>query len=209
VKLVVFGSTGSTGRQIVQRALADGHEVTAFARKPESFDLEHPKLKVVQGDALDVAAVERAVRGQDAVVSALGTPASTRTKVRSEGTGNIVRAMERAGVRRLISLSSLGIGDSRPMLPLVYRFFLVPFFLRQGFAEHELQEQRIRRSDTDWTIVRPGAYTNGGLTQAYRHGLAGKDHEIKAKVSRADVADFVVSQLVETLYLRKAPWLSY
>ena len=209
MKLVVFGSTGSTGRQIVYRALAEGHEVTAFARRPEAFDLKHPKLRTVQGDALDFAAVERAVQGQDAVVSALGTPASTKNNVRSDGTRNIVRAMEQTGVRRLISLSSLGIGDSRRMLPFVYRFFLVPFILRQGFAEHELQEQRIRQSDTDWTIVRPGAYTNRGQTQAYRHGLAGVNQGIKAKVSRADVADFVVKQLNETLYLGKAPWLSY
>ena len=209
MKLVVFGSTGSTGRKIVDLALARGHEVTAFARKPEALGLPHPKLRIAQGDVFDVAAVERAVQGQDAVLSALGTPARTKNTVRSEGTRNIVRAMEKVGVRRLISLSSLGIGDSRPMLPFVYKALVVPFFLRQGFAEHELQEENIRHSNVDWTIVRPGAYTNGALTGDYRHGLADKHATTKAKISRADVADFVLKQLGDSLYLHKAPWLSY
>ncbi len=209
MKLLIFGSTGGTGRELVKQALENGHTVTAFARTPEKLDITHQNLLVVMGDVLDSAPVERAVEGQDAVISALGTPAMTKNTTRSEGTQNIIRAMEKLGVRRLVSLSSMGIGDSRDMLPFHYKYILVPLFLRQGFVEHELQDDRIKQSQTEWTIVRPGAVTNGDRTGVYRHGLPVSDKTIKAKISRADVADFMLKQLSDNTYLHKAPWVSY
>jgi putative NADH-flavin reductase len=209
VKLLIFGSTGSIGRQLVEQALAQGHAVTAFVRNPAKLDLKHSKLKVVQGDVLDYASVERAVPGQEAVLSALGTPAFTKNTVRSEGTRNIIRAMEKVGVRRLICLSSIGIGDSRRMLPFHYKYILVPLLLRQGFAEHELEENWIKQSQTDWTIIRPGAFTDGDRSGAYRHSLTITDKAIKAKISRADVADFMLKQLEDRTYLHQTPWISY
>lgn len=95
MKLLVFGATGGTGRQLVEQAIAQGHEVTAFVRNPAAVDIRHPKLAIVQGDAMDAAAVERVIPGHDAVLSALGAPAIRTGTVRSEGTRNIVRAMER------------------------------------------------------------------------------------------------------------------
>lgn len=114
-----------------------------------------------------------------------------------------------SGVLRFVSLSSIGIGDSRAMLPFHYKYILVPLLLRQGFAEHELQEAFVKQSQTEWTIVRPGAYTNGGRTSAYRHGLSLSGKAVKAKISRADVADFMLKQLRGGTYLYKAPWVSY
>jgi putative NADH-flavin reductase len=209
MKLLIFGSTGSIGRQLVEQALAQGHTITAFARNPARLNLKHVQLKVVQGDVLDYASIERAMPGHDAVLSALGTPALTKNTVRSEGTRNIIRAMEKTGVRRLICLSSIGIGDSRGMLPFHYKYILVPFLLRQGFAEHELEEEWVKQSQTDWTIVRPGAFTNGGRTGAYRHSLIGNGQAVKAKISRADVADFMLKQLDDHTYLHQTPWVSY
>jgi putative NADH-flavin reductase len=209
MKLLIFGSTGSIGRQLVEQALAQGHAVTAFTRNPARLNLKQANLKIVQGDVLDYPSVEQAVQGQEAVLSALGTPALTKNTVRSEGTRNIIRAMEQAGVRRLICLSSIGIGDSRRMLPFHYKYILVPLLLRQGFAEHELEEKWVKQSRTDWTIVRPGAFTNGDLTRAYRHSPIVSDKTIKAKISRADVADFVLKQLQDKTYLHQTPWISY
>jgi len=209
MKLLIFGATGSIGRQLVEQALAQGHAVTAFVRNPAKLDLKHANLKVVQGDVLDYASVERAVPGHETVLSALGTPAMTKNTVRSEGTRNIIRAMEQAGVRRLICLSSIGIGDSRAMLPFHYKYILVPLLLRQGFAEHELEEVWVKQSQTDWTIVRPGAFTDGDRTGAYRHSPTPTGKAIKAKISRADVADFVLKQLNDHSYLYKTPWISY
>lgn len=209
MNVVVFGATGGTGRAVVQAALAEGHRVTAFVRDAAKLGLAHERLSIATGDVMVPAAVEAAVRGQDAVVCALGTPATTKTTVRSQGTRNILAAMRATGVERLVCVSSMGIGDSKPMLPLLYRWLLVPLLLKQGFAEHELQESSIRASDTAWTIVRPGALTNGARTDAMRHGFVADATGLRAKVSRADVAAFVVDELAAARHVHATPWLSY
>ena len=209
MRVVIFGSTGGIGRQIVEQALARGRAVRSFARNPAQLEIKYANLQAVQGDVMDFASVEQAVQGQEAVVSALGTPPLTKKTVRSEGTWNIVRAIEKVGVRRLVCLSSLGVGDSRDMLPFLYKYMLVPFLLRQGFAEHELQEEFVKQSRTDWIIIRPGAFTNDSRTGLYRHGFPVTDKTIKAKISRADVVDFMVKQLTDNTYIRKTPGVSY
>lgn len=209
MKLLIFGSTGGTGRLLVERALALGHAVTAFARDPSKLDVAHTNLEVVRGDVMDFASVEKAVRGQEAVLSALGAPASQRDSVRSDGTQNIIRAMEESGVRRFVCMTTLGMGDSRDLLPFHYKYFIVPLVLRHAFADSEIQEDRIRRSNLDWTIVRPAALTNGDRTGAYRHGFSAKEKGLKIKVSRSDVADFMLGQLADDTYLRKTPGVSY
>lgn len=209
MNVVVFGATGGTGRAIVQAALEQGHRVTAFVRDAAKLGLAHERLSIATGDVMDAAAVGAAVRGHDAVVCALGTPATTKTTVRSQGTRNILAAMQAAGVERLVCVSSMGIGDSKPMLPPLYRWLLVPLLLKQGFAEHELQEASIRGSDTAWTIVRPGALTNGARTEAMRHGFTADLTGVRAKVSRADVAAFVVDELAAARHVHATPWLSY
>ena len=124
MNLVIFGSTGGVGRQLVELALAQGHAVTGFARDPAKLDIKHANLKVVQGDVMDFASVERAVQGQEAVLSSLG--AGMKSTIRSEGTRHIIRAMEKAGIRRFVSLSTLGVGDSWEMLPLKYKKRVMP-----------------------------------------------------------------------------------
>ena len=117
MKLIIFGSTGGTGRQIVAQALEQGHEVTAFARSPEKLDQKHEKLKVVQGNVLDFASLERAIQGQDVVLCTLGLPPMDKSNLRANGTKNIIRAMEKTGVKRFICQSSAGVGDSSDTLP--------------------------------------------------------------------------------------------
>lgn len=212
MKLLVFGATGGSGRELVRQALEQGHAVTVLVRDPAKVGIGHPQLTIQKGDALNAADVERAVLGHDAVLVALGAPATKTGTVRSEGTGNIVLAMEKAGVRRLICQTSLGYGDSRAaldMTPFYFKYFIVPFLLRKGFADHALQESHVKRSKLDWTIVRPGNLTNGPLTGAYRHGFDPTDRALKVEVSRADVADFMLKQLTDDTYLRKTPGVSY
>lgn len=209
MNLLVFGSTGGTGRHLVELALARGHVVTAFARDPAKLDIGHADLKVVRGDVMDLASVERAMQGQEAVLSALGTPASKKDTLRSDGTLNIIRAMEKAGVRRFVCQSSLGIGDSRDILPFHYKYIIVPVILRHAFADHERQENYVKQSRLDWTIVRPGNLTNGKRTGVYRHGFAVTDKAIKLRISRADVADFTLKQLADDTYFYETPGVSY
>jgi putative NADH-flavin reductase len=207
MKIVVFGATGSVGRLIVEQALEQGHIVTAFVRDPAKLGIEQTNLRIVQGDALDPAAVEAAVRGQDAVVCALG--AGAKGGIRAEGTRNIVRAMDKAGVRRLVCQSSLGVGESRENLNFFWKHIMFGLLLRRAYADHVSQENQVMRSGLDWTIVRPGAFTDGPRTGRYRHGFSATDKAITHKVSRADVAEFMLKQLSDASYLRKTPALSY
>jgi putative NADH-flavin reductase len=209
MKLLIFGATGQTGRLLVEQALAQGHAVTAFARQPDQVTLRHENLGVAQGNMLDLAAVERAVKRQEAVLSALGVDVLRRNTILSDGTKNIISAMEQHGVRRFICLTTLGLGDSRGQLGWLYNLFLIPFLLHNIFDDKETQERYIRQSKLDWIITRAGVLTNGPHTGVYRHGFSGTDGSIKAKISRADVADFMLKQVTDDTYLRQTPGVSY
>ena len=209
MKLIIFGSTGGTGRQIVAQALEQGHDVTAFARSPGKLDQKHEKLKVVQGNVLDFASVERAIQGQDVVLCALGMSMKDKTMLRANGTKTIIRAMEKTGVKRFICQSSAGVGDSSDTLPFLMKYLIVPFMLRRAFADHEIQENYIKESQLDWIIVRPAALTDGEHTGSYQHGYTADNKTVTNKVSRADTADFMLKQVVDNSYLHKMPCISY
>lgn len=209
MRLLVFGSTGGTGRELVSQALEQGHEVTAFARDPARLGVTHPKLRAAQGDVLDHGSVGRAVPGHDAVLSALGTRKLGKTDVLSSGTRHIIRAMEAAGVKRFVCESSLGVGDSRGQMSPLYTYFVIPLFLRNIYADKEVQERLIRESSLDWVIVRPAVLTDGPRTRIYKAGFSNSDRSIAGKISRADVADFMLKQVKTDAYLRKTPGLSY
>jgi len=207
MKVLVFGATGGVGRHVVEEGLARGHDVTAFVRDPSRLDVAHERLTVFRGDVLDAASVERAVRGQGAVLCSIG--AGRKGQVRSEGTRNIVRAMEGAGVRRLVCQTTLGAGESSGNLNFFWKHFMFGLLLRGAFADHEQQEAHVKRSALDWTIVRPAAFTDGGRTGEYRHGFSPSKKGLKLKISRADVAEFMLDQLTDDAYLHQTPGLSY
>lgn len=209
MKLLIFGATGGTGRELLKQAIDQGHHVVAFARSPAKIDdIQNANLQVVRGDVLDATAVEGAVAGQEVIFSTIGTGAE-RTTLREDGTRNIVKGMENAGVRRLICQSSLGVGDSRTNLPFFTKHIIVSVFLRHAFADHERQEAIVKQSSLDWTIVRPPHLKDGPRTGAYRHGFPITDRQIKANISRADVADFMLKQLTDDTYLHQTPGVSY
>ncbi len=209
MKLLIFGATGGTGRELLKQALDQGHHLVAFVRDPTKLEeFQSPNLRVIRGDVLDSAATESAVAGQEAVFSTIGTGAR-RSTLREDGTRNIIMAMEKAGVRRLICQSSLGVGNSHANLPFFTKYIIVSVFLRHAFADHERQEAIVKKSALDWTIVRPPHLTDGSKTGVYRHGFSITDRQIKGKISRADVADFMLKQLTEDTYVRQTPGVSY
>jgi putative NADH-flavin reductase len=210
LKILVVGSTGGTGRELVAQGLERSHHVTAFARDPSKVRVRHERLAVAQGNVLDYPSVEAAVRGQDAVLSALGHKRFViPSSILSRGTANLIRAMESHGVRRLVCETALGISDTFGRAGLLYSLFLEPLLLHFYFQDKEEQERLIRESSLDWIIVRPGALTNGPGRGVYRHG---KDvgHWLRTvKISRADVAHFMLEQLQETPYLRSTPGVAW
>ncbi len=209
MKLLIFGATGSVGRQVVKQGLEQGHLITAFARHPEKLGLQHPNLQLFQGNVLDLAAIEQAMQGQDAVVCALGSGKKLTGTVRSEGTRQIIQAMEQMGVRRLICQSTLGTGDSWGNLNFYWKYVMFGFMLRRVFVDHERQERYVKQSHLDWTIIRPSSFTDGAHTGQYKHGFPGTDKTLTLAISRADVADFILKQLTNDAYLGKTPSLSY
>jgi len=148
-------------------------------------DIAHPGLQVFLGDVLDPVAVEQAVSGRDAVLCAIGAGAG-RTTLREDGTRNIIRAMEKAGVRRLICQSSMGVGDSRANLGFLTKYVIVPVFLRHAFADHERQEAVVKESTLDWTIVRPPHLKDGLHTGTYRHGFPTTDTGILGNLQKVN-----------------------
>lgn len=209
MKLTVFGSTGGLGRELVTQALEQGHDVTAFTRSPEKLDPLREGLRLIEGDVLEPNSVERAIQGQDAVLCALGASVMDKKKLRANGTANIIGAMNKTGVKRLVCVSALGVGESSALLPFHYKYLIIPLVMRHLYADHELQERRIKTSQLDWVIVRPGSYTNGERTGSYRHGFTVADSPTRVKVARADVAEFMLKQLADDAYLHKAPCISY
>lgn len=209
MNLLVIGATGGTGRALLKQALEQGHSVTAFVRNPEKLALTHHNLRIAKGDVTDYPSVEQAVAGKDAVLCALGTKVIGRNTIQSDGARNIVRAMEKTGVRRLVLESSLDVGDSKGQLGFLFAHVIRPTLLRNIFKDKELQEQIVRTSPLDWIIVRPAMLTNAERTGKYRAGFPPTDHSITRKISRADVADFMLKQTTENTYLRQTPGLSY
>lgn len=250
MKILVFGASGGTGRNIVEQALAQGHTVTAFVRDPARLRLTHDNLQIVRGDIASSDSVTSAVTGQDAVLCALGVrlpvrivllvivasqilkrmvplprPAELfvelgvpilailllfrRSTILSDGTRTIVGAMERLGVKRFVCESSLGVGDSKWRLGIVHNLIAYPLFLRNVFADKEVQEGIVRESRLDWVIVRPAVLTNGARRGVYRAGSDIGHWLIPSNISRADVAEFMLKQLTDDSYLRKTPSLAY
>lgn len=209
-RVLIVGATGGTGRQLVQQALERGLSVTALVRDPSRLRIEHPRLKVIQGNVLDAGSVEAAVRGQDAVLSALGHKRYFYpTRILSEGTRNILRAMEAQGVRRLVCQTSLGIGDSAGRLGAFYTLFIIPVILPFYFWDKARQERIIAASRVEWVIVRPGALTNGEKRSRSRHGRRIGSFFLTVGISRADVAEFMLNQLASDTYLRSAPGVCF
>ena len=209
MKVLVLGATGGTGRLIVHDALEKGHSVVAMVRsKASAPDL--PGADIIEGDVRDVDALIRALEGCDAVLSSLGTGLSPFNEVSllTEATHALIPAMKRSGVRRLICISALGVGDSRGHGGFVFDWLFMPLLLRHAYKDKGRQEDAIRASALDWIIVRPAMLTNDPARESLRAiaDLAGVNG---GKVARANVARFVVEQLANNTWLKKTPVLMW
>lgn len=205
LRLVIFGATGGTGRHLVSLALEAGHDVTVFVRSPDKLGELAARVRVLTGDVTDLERVTQAVRDQDVVISAIGSPPGRKDRIRERGTRTLVQAMEATGVRRLVSLSTHGIRETADGLPFVMKWLVVPLYLKGVFADHDRQEQVVRDSSLDWTLVRPVHLNDKAPTGTVRHGFEPHDRDIGMKITRGDVARFMVEQATSEAYVRQAP----
>ena len=201
MRLVVVGASGGTGRATVARAVAAGHHVTAVVRRAGAVATRPGPDVAVIPDLADGAALVDAVRGGDAVISALGTAVKGPVSVCTEGIEAIIGAMARCGVRRLVAVSAHGAAESRDRsLYSLALWAALPHKMR----DKEGMEQAIRASGTDWTIVRPAALRDTPHTGRYRTGT---DLRIRltSAVGRDDLADFLLREVTAPAYLRRTP----
>jgi len=208
-KILVVGATGGTGRSVVTQALDAGHHVTVFVRNPEKLALRHDRLRVVAGDATSGGpTLGEAVKGQDAVISSLGRGRSFKAHaLMQRSVPHLLEAMRDHKVRRFIFMSAMGVGETRRDSPLMSRIF-ASLFLKGIFADKLAGEALIKRSNLEWTIVHPSLLTDGPLTGRYQVGerlaLTGMP-----KISRADTAHFILTQVEARAYVGKTVIVSY
>lgn len=202
MKITVFGATSATGKLLVEKALHAGHEVMAFVRESPKLGIQHEKLSMVTGDALNSAQVENAVQGCDAVLSALG-PKGKPAVMAAESTQNIVKAMEKHAVKRLVVVSVAGISvpqDKRGFDPVAG---LIKLLLKSVFQDRENQLKILETSKVEWVAVRVPRLTDDAGTGSVT-AFFGKPSPTM-KVTRSDLADFMLKQLTTNEWLRQAP----
>jgi uncharacterized protein YbjT (DUF2867 family) len=194
MNILIIGASRGIGALAVRAALNRGHRVTAFARSPLKLALEHPQLQKVCGDFQQPTSVEAALPGHDAVIV---TASATRRRAfkedprySSRGTGRVIQAMKMGGVKRLVALSAVGVGETRRLLNPVSRALAAGFLLKVPFEDHERQEKLVRESGLDWVIARPTRLTNGPARARYLKKTVVEP--VPGSISRADVASFLV-----------------
>ncbi len=210
MRILVAGCTGGTGRAVTMLGLAAGHQVTALARRPERIDYAHPRLRLVAGDVRDPLLVAGAVRGQDAVVSTLGIGLRRHpTNVYSLGTQNLVKAMRREQVDRLVVQSSTALGN-RPGEGRVFRGAMAVLHrvLAAPYADMRVMETVVRSSGLDWTLVRAARLTSGPLTGTVRASVGG---QLRApwSLSRTDCAWWMLDHLTDLSTYRQPVDVAY
>ena len=207
--ILVFGASGKTGHELVRQGLVQGHHVTAFVRNPEKLTVKNDKLRVVQGDVKDLAAVTSAIRDQDAVLSALGVSKPLKSDpVVIEGIRNIITALEHMNVKRFIYLSFMAVGEGRKDGGFLMKN-IIARIVRHEIADHAEKEQLIKASQSEWTIVHAPKLTNGSKKGAYRTGETIKPKAFLPTLSRADLADFMLKQLTDRTFLFKTVRVMY
>ncbi|MFP2926481.1 NAD(P)-dependent oxidoreductase [Pyxidicoccus sp. 3LG] len=216
MRVLVIGATGGSGRAAVEELLSAGHEVTAFARRPDALAVTSERLKVVQGDAMKPEDVERAVRGQEAVIVTLGITenallvrmrgsARTPLDVRSAGTRNVISAMKQHGVRKLVVQTTYGVGETRGRLPLSWKL-IFSLLLKPQIADTEQQERAVRESGLDWVLAQPVGLTDGEGEGAPFASPAGEARVMN--VSRRSVGRFLVEAAESAKYIGRSVALS-
>ena len=207
--ILIIGASRGTGLETVRKALADGHRVRALARSAATIPLEDEKLEKLTGDATDRTALLDALEGVDAVIMTIGvaptlSTAVSGTRLFSTATRVLVDTMKEKGVRRLVVITGIGAGDSRGHGGPLYDWVIFPIMLKRVYDDKDVQEQIIRQSGLDWTIVRPGLLTNGPETGRYR-ALVDPAQWRADSISRSDVADFLVKETTERKFVGQAP----
>ncbi|MEM7568615.1 MAG: SDR family oxidoreductase [Pseudomonadota bacterium] len=200
MKIALFGATGGTGKAFIDQAIAAGHTVHALVRDLSKIDARDG-LTITQGDARDGDAVASVLEGADAAVSTLGNFNRKPNTEVSDATKTLIAAMEDKGPKRLVVVSTIGVGDSyKPLQSFMFKYVVIGWAAKNIWKDRERQEDAIRASSLDWTLARPGGLTDEGHTGTYQIVGGGDAQPKKISISRADVADFCLKALTSPDY---------
>jgi len=209
-KIALFGGSGKTGQEFLKLALDAGYAVKAQARNPQKIPQQSPNLEVIQGDVLNAAEVEKVVEGSDLVVSLFGQVKDSPKDLQTRGTENIVAAMKKQGVGRIISLSGGGLAykeKDQPGIPdKIIKGIMklaVPHILKDAEGHHEV----LKKSGLDWIIVRGPRLMDGEAKGEYRVGWVGVN--ASTSIRRADLADFILDEVEAHNFEHSMPFISY
>ncbi len=209
-QIIVFGATGGTGKQVVEQALEAGIRVTAVVRNPDSFTIRHQNLDILKGDIFEPQTFENAVKDVDAVVSCLGIQKKEPTTVYSEGVTNIMAAMSNFGVKRIICLSAGAVIVS-PKHSIIMRFVTKNILQRlfgHLYSDMLVMETLLHKSNLNWTIVRPPWLRDTKKKGVYRIAV-NENLSNPSKLSRADLADYIVKHLADEKTFQATVEISY
>ena len=209
MKITVIGASQGIGLELLNIALEANNEVTALVRNPDKLKITNSKLNIVEGNILDMESVNAVTAGQDAICVCIGIPPTRKPlNLFSQGTANVISAMGQQQNQKLIAVTGIGAGDSKGHGGFFYDRVLNPFLLSTIYDDKNRQEAIIKTSNVEWLIVRPGFLTNGPRTGKYRviDDITGVT---AGKISRLDVADFILKQISTPTYFGKTPLLTY
>jgi putative NADH-flavin reductase len=210
-KIIVFGATGGTGKEVIKQALATGYKITALVRNPAAFKMKHKNLTIAQGDVLQVYTFERELVGAAAIISCLGSSRSKKpTQVYSEGLKNIISAMNRTGVQRLICVSAGALYINKEMglvNRILVKLVLQPI-LKEPYADMRLMEKTVANTNLNWTIVRSPRLTNNALTGHYRVSIS-RPLRLPFSIARADLADYMLGIIDAPNTFRATVYIAY
>ena len=205
INVVVLGAAGRTGRLIVAEALRSGHQVTAAVRNPASVP-PAPGLRVERADVRDADSLRAVFQDHDAVVSAVGAPGRKTGNLYSDGARATVSAMQATGVKRLLATTSVGVRHDDPHHAWWYRGLIRPIGA-DLYADMARMERIVRDSDLDWTFVRPTYLQDREPTGSYR-ATDNSTPQGGWRITRTDVARFIVEEIEAHRWSRQAPSLA-
>ncbi len=209
MKILIIGASRGIGKALMEEALKDGHKVRVLARHPNRLESTDSRLDLVQGDVRDLQSVKEAAQDMEIVCSCIGVPITFKAvDLFSVAAANLVKVVGQQPTLKLIAVTGIGAGDSKGHGGFLYDRIFKPLFLKSIYEDKDREEEIIATGDIDWLIVRPAGLTNGPRTGNYRiiNDLEGTTAK---RISRRDVADFILCQAAQPSHFGKTPLITY
>jgi len=209
MKILIIGASRGIGKALMECALEENNEVTVLARNPSKITANHKQLRLVEGDILDMNSLSSAIMDQEAICSCIGCPITFKpVDLFSRGAENIVAALKEDSSVKYVTVTGIGAGDSKGHGGFLYDKIFNPLFLKTIYEDKDREEEIIKNSNLDWLIVRPAGLTNGPRTGIY-HVMNDLTGVTMKRISRRDVADFILKELKKPSNFGRTPMLTY